>query len=87
MNAGLNSTMSLPQTIARNCHPVTPHEGMTQPHDHLGATYRLLPQTRDDAYAVEVSVRGMSPTTVSGFITQASAERWVAERRHGAVPG
>ena len=52
---------------------------MTQPHVRLDATYRLLPQTRDDAYAVEVSVHGMSPITVSGFITQASAERWVVE--------
>ena len=54
---------------------------MTPTHPHLGATHRFLPQTRDDAYAVEVSVRGMSPSTVSGFITQAAAERWVAEHR------
>jgi hypothetical protein len=54
---------------------------MTQPHVRLGATYRLLPQTRDDAYAVEVSVYGTSPITVSGFITRASAERWVVEHR------
>jgi hypothetical protein len=58
---------------------------MTQPHPHLGATYRLT-QT-GDAFAVEVSAPGMAPTTITGFATKATAERWIAEHREAVAAG
>ena len=58
---------------------------MTQPHPHLGAAYRLTQS--GDAFAVEVSVPGMAPTTISGCATMASAERWIAEHREAVAAG
>ena len=58
-----------------------------RPHGHLGATYRLITQAAGDAFAVEVTVPGMALATVSGFTTEAGAERWIAGHRATVAAG
>ena len=59
---------------------------MVQPHPHSGATYRLVLQV-DYSFGVEVTIPGMSPTTVTGFASQADAERWIAKHREEVAAG
>ena len=56
-----------------------------RPHAHLGATYRLI--AGGDAFAVEVMIPDMSPATVTGFVTKADAERWIAEHQAKVAAG
>ena len=58
-----------------------------QPHPHLGATYSLIAQPGSDAFTVEVLIPDMSPTTVTGFVTKADAERWIAEHQAKVAAG
>jgi hypothetical protein len=59
---------------------------LVEPHPHSGATYRLVPQL-DNSFGVEVTIPGMSPTTVTGFASQADAERWMAKHKDEVAAG
>ncbi|MBV9860204.1 MAG: hypothetical protein JO038_08905 [Alphaproteobacteria bacterium] len=52
---------------------------MSKTHPHAGASYRLL--SVDGAVSVEVAIPDTSPTTISGFADEASAEAWIARHR------
>ena len=60
--------------------------GEAHPHPHSGATYRLVPQA-DNSVEVEVTIPGMSPTTVTGTGSQAEAERWTAKHKDEVAAG
>jgi hypothetical protein len=49
-------------------------------HPHAEATYRVIPFD-DGAFAVEVSVAGNYPATISTFATEADADTWIAEHQ------
>ena len=59
---------------------------MAKPHPHSGATYRLVPQS-DNSFGIEVTIPGTSPTTVTGFASQADAERWIEKHKAKVVAG
>jgi hypothetical protein len=54
-------------------------------HPHAEATYRLI--AGDGSFAVEVSIPGSGPTTVSGFDSQAKAEAWIERHKANVATG
>ena len=68
-------------------HPERHHvHALVQPHPHSGATYRLVARL-DNSFGVEVTIPGMSPTMVTGFGSQAEAERWIAKHKEEVAMG
>jgi hypothetical protein len=59
---------------------------MDQTHPHSGATYKLVPQG-DQTFGVVVAIPDMHPTTVTGFATEADAERWIASHKDRIAKG
>ena len=59
---------------------------MTQPHPHSGATYRMIAR-EDGAFAVEVSIPGASPTTVTNFPAETDARRWIEQHQASVAAG
>ena len=49
-------------------------------HPHAEAAYEVV-AAGGDAFVVRIVIPGSYPTTVSGFSSQAAAERWVADHK------
>ncbi len=58
---------------------------MDKKHPHSDASYRIFPLD-GIAFAVEVVIPDMSPTTIS-FPTEADANSWVEKHKSGVASG
>ena len=60
--------------------PDVQYLGMTRPHPHADATYRVV-ERRDGEYGVEVCVPDAQPAMVTSFRTESEAERWIVDHK------
>lgn len=57
-----------------------------EPHAHTDAVYKVV-SLRDGKFAVELLVAGSLPATITSFLTESDADRWIADHKAEVAKG